>query len=157
MAGGVDKGVGRRGEEEVAAADILSLAEGLAGGVEVVGNVEGVDELGDWVGVLIGFLAHVADNVLELLLLGRAVSRAGTAGDDGGDQVPQDPRAGGLDGVDVSRGEEHVEDGLAGTLPVEQGEERPVDQHGSVVELGARVVEELRVDALLDVLELIDG
>lgn len=157
VAGGADKGVSGGGEEEVAAADLLGGTESLASGVEVVGNVEGVDELGDGVGVLVGLLADVADNILQLLLLGGAVSSTGAAGNNGGDQVPQNPGAGSLDGVDVRGREEHLQDRLAGTLPVEEGEERPVDQHGSVVELSARVVEELGIDALLDVLELIYG
>lgn len=157
VAGGLDKGIGGGGEEEVGAADVLGHAESLAGGVEVVGNVEGVDELGDGVGVLVGLLADVADDVLELLLLGGRVAGTGAAGDDGGNQVAQDPRAAGLDGVDVGGGEEHVEDGLAGALVVEQGEQSPVDQHGAVVELSAGVVEELGVNVLADVLELVDG
>lgn len=163
VAGGIHKGVGRGGEEEVGAADVLGGAEGLAGGLKVVGNVESVDELGDGVGVLVGLLADVADDVLELLLLdARGAVVAGGAGaaargDDGGDEVAQDPGAGRLDRVDVGRREEHVEDGLAGGVVVEEGEEGPVDEHGAVVELGARVAEELGVDALLDVLELVDG
>lgn len=154
--GGVDEGVGRGAEEEVAAADLLGGAEGLAGRLEVVGDVEGADEGGDGVRVLVRLLADVAHHVLELLLLEGRVAGAAAAGDDGRDQVPQDPGAAGLDGVDVGGGEEHVEDGLAGALEVEEGEQAPVEQHGAVVELRARVVEELGVNVLADVLELLE-
>lgn len=154
---GLDKGVGGRGEEEVAAADLLGGAESFTGSVEVVCDVEGVDELSDGVGVLVGLLADVADDILELLLLSRAVARAGAAGDDGSNQVAQGPRARGLDGVDVGGGEEHVQDGVAGSIKVEQREQRPVDKHGAVVELSTGVVEQLGVDSFADVLELVDG
>lgn len=93
VAGGLDEGIGGGGEEEVAAADILGGAEGLAGGVEVVGDVEGVNELGDGVVILVGLLADVADDILQLLLVERAVAGAVAAGDDGGDEVAQDPGA----------------------------------------------------------------
>lgn len=153
----LDKGIGGRGEEEVAAADLLGGAESFTSSVEVVSNVEGVDELSDGVGILVSLLADVADDILELLLLSRAVARSGAAGDDGSNQVTQSPRARGLDGVDVGGGEEHVQDGVAGSIKVEQREERPVDQHGAVVELSTRVVEKLGVDSFADVLELVDG
>lgn len=153
----LDKGVGGRGEEEVAAADLLSGAESLTSSVEVVSNVEGVDELGDGVGVLVSFLADVTDDVLELLLLSRAVARTGAAGDYGSNQVAQGPRARGLDGVDVGGREEHVQDGVASSIKVEQREERPVDQHGAVVELSTGVVEQLGIDSFADVLELVNG
>ena len=157
VSGGVNEGVGGRGKEEVASADLGGGRESLTGSLEVVGDVESVDELGDRVGVLVGLLADVSDDVLDLLLLDGAVASATTAGDNGSDQVSQDPGARGLDGVDVRGGEEHVQDGLAGTLPVEEREERPVEKHCSVVELGTGVVEELGVDVFPHVLELING
>lgn len=157
MSGGIDKGVGRRSQEEVAAADLVRHSEGVTRSVKVVGDVEGVDELGDGVGVLVGLLADVSDDVLDLLLLDGAVAGTVAAGDNGGDQVPQDPGARGLDGVDVGGGEEHVQNGLAGLVPVEEGEEGPVHQHSSVVELGTRVVEQLGVDVFPHVLELLHG
>lgn len=67
--------------------------ECLAGSVEVVGDVKSADKLGDGINVLVRLLAHVADNVLELLLLDGAVSRPSATGDDGGNKVTQNPRA----------------------------------------------------------------
>lgn len=157
VSGSVDKGVGGRSKEEVASADLLSHGQGLAGSLKVVGNVQSADELGDGVGVLVGLLADVADNVLDLLLLDGAVAGATAASNNGGDQVPQDPGARGLDGVDVGGGEEHVEDGFPGTLGVEEGEEGPVDQHRSVVELGTGVVEQLGVDVFPHILKFVNG
>lgn len=122
-----------------------------------MGNVKGVDELGDGVGVLVGLLSDIANNVLELLLLDRAVASTCAAGDDGSNQVPQNPGARGLNGVDVGGREEHVQNGLAGTLEVEQGEEGPVDKHGPVVKLSSGVVEESGVDALTNILKLVNG
>lgn len=119
MTSSLNKGISGGGEEEIGAADVLGETKGLTGGIEIVGNVECVDELGDGIVVLIGLLADVADDVLELLLLSGRVAGASTTGDDGSDEVAQNPGARGLDGVDVGSGEEHVENGLAGTLEVE--------------------------------------
>lgn len=157
VTGSLDKGIGRSGEEEVGAADLFGHAESLAGGVKVVSDVERIDKLGDGVGVFVGLLADVANDILELLLLSGAVACARAAGDDGGNQVTQDPGARSLDGVDVGSREEHVQDGLAGGIRVEEGEQSPVDQHSAVVELRAGVVKQLGVDALTHILHLVDG
>lgn len=157
VSGSVDKGISGRSQEEVAAAYLLGHAESLTSSVKVVGNVEGVDELGDGVSVLVGLLSNISNNIFELLLLDGAVACTCAAGDNGGNQVPQNPGARSLDGVDVGSREEHVQDGFPGTLKVEQGEERPVDKHGPVVKLSSRVVEESGIDALSDVLKLINS
>lgn len=157
VSGGVDKSIGRRGKEEVASANLGGHGQSLTGSLEVVGDVKSVDELGDGVGVLVSLLTDVSDDVLDLLLLDGAVASATTAGDNGSNQVSQDPGARGLDGVDVGSGEEHVQDGFPGTLPVEEREKGPVEKHCSVVELSTGVVEKLRVDVFPHVLELIDS
>jgi hypothetical protein len=157
VSGSIDKGIGGRRKEEVASADLGGHGEGLTGSLEVVGDVEGVDELCDRVGILISLLSDITDDVLDLLLLDGAVASTATAGDNGGDQISQDPGARGLDGVDVRSGEEHVQDRFPSTLPVEEGEKRPVEQHRSVVELGTGVVEELGVNVFPNVLELVDS
>lgn len=157
VARGVDEGVGGAGKEEVSAADLFGCVQGFARSVEVVRDVEGGDELREGVLVFIRLLADVPHDVLHLLLLQTGIPGAAAAGDDSGDEVAQDPGAGGLDGVDVGGGEEHVEDGLAGGLGVEEGEEGPVEQHGAVIELGARVGEEAGVNALANIFELVDG
>lgn len=157
VSGSIDKGIGGGSKEEVAAADLSGHGEGLTGSLKVVGDVEGVDKLCDRVGVLISFLSDITDNVLDLLLLDGAVASTATTGDNGGDQVSQDPGARGLDGVDVRCGKEHIQDRFPSTLPVEEGEERPVEQHRSVVELGTGVVEELGINVFPNVLEFIDS
>lgn len=157
VSGSVDKGISGRSQEEIAAAHLLGHAESLTSSVKVVGNVEGVDKLGNGISILVGFLSNISNDIFELLLLDRAVACTCAAGDNGGNQIPQDPGAGGLDGVDVGSREEHVQDGFPGTLKVEQGEERPVNKHGPVVKLSSRVVEKSRIDTLSDVLKLINS
>lgn len=43
--------------------------------------------------------------------------------DNSGDEVVQDLRVGGLDGVDVCGGEEYIKDGFVGGFGVKEGEE----------------------------------
>ena len=157
MPGCVDECVGGAEQEEVILEDLLSLAQLLLRLLKVEVDVQGLDEVGDGVGVLVPFLAHDADEVLELALVLVAVAGTAAAGDDGCGQVAQDPRARGLDGVDVGGREEHVGQRLAGWLVVEEGEQRPVEQPGAVLQLGERVVEQACVDLLLDLVDLLDG
>lgn len=97
------------------------------------------------------------NQVLQLLLVLVRVPALVAAGDDGGSEVAQDPRAVCLDGVDVCGGEEHLGEGLARGFVVEEGEERPVEQPCAVLQLCERVVEEARVDDFLDLIDLLDG
>jgi hypothetical protein len=157
MPGGIDECVSRAEQEEIVLEDLLGLAQLLLRLLEVKVDVQGLDEVGDGVGVLVPFLAHDADQVLKLALVLVAVAGAAAAGDNGGGQVAQDPRARGLDGVDVGSREEHVGQGLAGGLVVEEGEQRPVEQPGAVLQLGERVVEQACVDLLLDLVDLLNG
>jgi hypothetical protein len=157
MPGGIDKCVSRAEQEEIILENLLGLAQLLLGLLEVEVDVQGLDEVGDGVGVLVPFLAHDADQVLKLTLVLVAVAGAAAAGDNGSGQVAQDPRARGLDGVDVGGREEHVGQGLAGGLVVEEGKQRPVEQPGAVLQLGERVVEQACVDLLLDLVDLLDG
>jgi len=50
-------------------------------------------------------------------------------------EVAQDPRGGSLDGVYVGGGEEEFAERFTAIFGVEEGEEGPVDEPGSVVEL----------------------
>ena len=157
MPRGINKCVGGAEQEEVVLENLLGLAELLLGLLKVKVNVQGLDEVGDGVGVLVALLPDNADQVLELALVLIRVAAPVAAGDDGGGQVAQDPRAVCLDGVDVGGGEEHFGEGFAGGLVVEEREERPVDQPGAVLQLGERVVEQACVDLLLDLVDLLDG
>lgn len=153
----VDEAVHAAGQEEVGPQHLLGAAQLALGVLKVKVDEQGAHELGQGVGVLVGLLAHDADNVLELLLLHARVAGAAAAGDDGGDQVAQCPRARGLDGVDVGGGEEEVEEGVAGGVAVEEGEQGPVDEPCALLQLGEGVVEELGVDVLLDLHQLLEG
>src|SRR5690242_14871261 len=101
MPGGVDECVGGGEQEKVVLKNLLGLAELLLGLLKVKVDVQGLDEVGDGVGVLVALLADDADQVLELALVLVRVAGAAAAGDDGGGQVAQDPGAVCLDGVDV--------------------------------------------------------
>lgn len=148
------------GEEKVALQNLVGLGKFLLGFLEIKVDIEGLDEVGDGVVVLVALLSHDADEVLELLLVGTlAVLADGTVsvGDDSGGEIAKDPGAGGLDGVDVGWGEEEFGQSLAGGLVVEEGVERPVDEPGAVFELGKRVGKESGVDVLTDLLDLLHG
>jgi len=108
-------------EEEVVGEDGLAFAEPLLGGLEVELDEEGVEELGDWVGVRVGFLLDDLEEVLEehaLLLVG----------DDSDGEVAEDVRARRLDGVQVLVIEEELQDQIATAGVVEKDEEAPVNK-----------------------------
>lgn len=160
MSGGILECFAGSDKEEVAAQDLVGLAELLLSLFEVKVDVESLDKLADGVGVLVGFLSDNADQVLELLLVRvLAVLASGTVavGDDSSGEVTKDPGAGGLDGVDVCGREEEVGELVACGLVVEEGEERPVDQPGAVLELGQGVAEQACVNVLADLLHLLHG
>jgi hypothetical protein len=147
----------RAQQKEVVLENFLRLAELLLRLLKVKVDVQRLDEVGNGVVVLVALLPYNPDQVLELLLVLVRVPAAAAAGDDGGDEVAQDPGAVCLDGVDVGGGEEHVGEGLARGFVVEEGEEHPVNQPGAVLELCERVVEEACVDNLLKLVDLLDG
>lgn len=109
VAGGVDEEVGGGEEEEVGAQDLLGETELTLGLLEVEVDVEGANEVGDGVAVLVGLLLHDADDVLQLLLVLAGTPRTAATGDNAGGQVAENPGAVGLDGVDVGGAEEEVE------------------------------------------------
>jgi hypothetical protein len=151
------KRVGRAEEEEVVLQDLLRLAQLLLCLLKVKVDVQRLDEVGDGVIVLVAFLANDADQVLELLLVLVRVAALIPVCDDGGDEVAQDPRAVCLDGVDEGGRVEHLSEGLARGLVVEEREERPVDQPCAVLQLCEGVVEEARVDELFKLVDLLDS
>ena len=124
--------------------------------LEVKVDEERFDKVGDGIAILVLLLSHHPHQILDLLLVVAVrvalVLGAGSVavGDDGSSQVSQDPRTRGLDGVDVWRREEELGEDFSGGLVVEEGEQTPVDEPCAVLQLGERVVEESRVDALLD-------
>ncbi len=157
VAGRVDKVVGVGEQEEVAAENLLGQDKLALSLLEVEVDAEGVHEPGDGVLVLVGLLLNDADDVLHLLLVDAGILRAPAVRDDSDGQVAQDPRAVSLDAVNVAGVEEQLEDGLAGLLGVEQGEEDPVDESGPVLQLGQRVLRQPRVDRLAHLLHLLHG
>lgn len=157
VSGVVDESVGASSKEEVGSQHLLGTGQLSLGLLEVEVDEQGAHELGQGVVVLVGLLAHDADNVLELFLLHTRVASAAAAGDNGSGEVSQDPGAGGLNGVDVGGAEEKVEKGVAGGVAVEEGEEGPVDKPCAMLQLRKRVVEQFGVDTLLHFLNLLEG
>lgn len=157
MSRALDKALCRRRQKEVALEHLLRLTQLLLRLLEIEINVERCDELGDGVRVLVQLLLDDADEVLELLLVGGRVAAACPVGDDGGGNVAEDPGGGGLDAVDVGGGEKEVKEDVLGGLVVEEGEERPVNQPGAVVELAEGIVEELVLNQFAHFLDFVHG
>ena len=155
VAGSLNKGVRCRNKEEVGTEHLLSLDQLLLGLLEVEIDVKSLNEVGNWVAVLVVLLLDDTDDVLELLLVLSGVACTGAVGDDCSGQVSEDPWAGGLDGVDEWRREEQVADGVARWLVVEKWEKCPMNQPSTVSELCEWVGVELRVDLLLNLLNLL--
>ena len=97
----IDKLVRTSKQEEIVLKDDLCLAELLLRLLEVEVDVQGLDEVGDRVGVLVALLSDNPDQVLQLLLILVRVPGLIAAGDYGRGEVAQDPWAVGLDCVDV--------------------------------------------------------
>jgi hypothetical protein len=140
----IHKRIRRTEQEEIVLENLLRLAELLLCLLKVKVDVQSLDKVGDGVVILVALLPYNTDEVLDLLLVLVGIAAGGgpvAASDDGSGEVPQDPRAVGLDGVDVGEGEEHLGEGFPGGVVVEEGEQRPVDQPGAVLQLCQRVVE----------------
>lgn len=69
MSCGIYKLIGRTKQEKVILENLLSLAQFLLCLFKVKVDVEGLDEIGDWVAILIALLPDDAYQVLELLLV----------------------------------------------------------------------------------------
>lgn len=143
VAGRVDKRLGRGNQEEVALENLLGLTELALGLFEIKVDTERGNKLGDGVTVLVKLLLDDTDEILELLLVGARVAGAIAVGDYRSGEVPEDPGARGLDGVDESGGEEELDQDIAGGVVVEEGEQSPMDEESAVLELRKRVVVEL--------------
>ena len=157
MSRSLHESVRSRDEEEVGAEHFFGLDQFLLRLLEVEVDVQRLDEVRDGVIILVTLLADNPRQVLELLLIQARVAAAVAVRDDGGGEVAQDPGAVGLDGVDVGGGEEELAEGVAGGLVVEEGEERPVDQPGAVLELRQRVAEQFGVDGFFDFVHFLHG
>lgn len=153
----VNKGVGCGNEEEVRLEDIRSERELALGLLKVKVDVEGTNEICDGVCVLICLLLDDAYNVLHLLLMLARIPCSAATGNDRSGQISQDPGTASLDSVDKRWAEEEVEDLVTGRVVVEEREQSPVNEPRSVVKLSQGVVEQLRVDALLDLQQLLDS
>ena len=71
------------------------------------------------------------DKILEQVL-------AALVGDDGGGEVTENPRAGGLNGVDIRWLEKQVDDGITTLGVVEEDKQGPVEEPGTLLQLVER-------------------
>lgn len=109
-------------------------------------EVKGLDEIRYRVVVLVILLLDDTNNILELLLVLSSVACSAAVGDDCCSQVSQNPRTGGLNGVDEGGGEENFADDVSCGFVVEEGEKSPVDEPCAVGKLCERVGKEFSVD-----------
>jgi hypothetical protein len=100
--------------------------------VKIIVNVQSRDKLSDRIGVLIGFLFDDFDEVAELFLVAVCIAFAQLGGYDGGSEVADYPGGGSLNGVYEGGGEEEFAELFAAVGGIEEGEEGPVDEPGSV-------------------------
>jgi len=153
----LDELAGVRQQEEVAAADLLGENQLLLGILKVEVDEEGVDELCHGVLVLVRLLLDDTDDVLEVFLLDTGVLDPAAGRHDGHGQVPQNPGSVSLDRVDVGRAHKEVENRLTRLVIVEEGEESPMHKGSAVLQLRNSVLGQLRVDQLLNLLQLLHG
>ena len=98
-------------------------------------HIQSINKLSNRIRILIRLLLDDTDEFANLFLICIRVTFAEVGSYYRGSNVSKDPGRRGLDGIDVSGGEEEFGEGLATVFSVEEGEERPVDQPGSVVQL----------------------
>ena len=125
----LDEVIQTRNEKEVIDQDGLTVPELLLSTVKVKVDIEILDEAGDGVLVGVGLLLDHLDQVLHHIPPDALVD------DDRCGQVSQDPRAGGLDCVQVGLlVEEQLDDQILALVMVEEHEETPVDQPGPLLQ-----------------------
>jgi hypothetical protein len=139
----VHKRLSSSNQEEIALQNLLRFTEFALCLLEVEINAKGSHKLGDRILIFVQFLLDNTHKVLELFLVLTGVTVAVAVGDNSGSNVAEDPRAGGLNGVDEGGGEEKLDESITGRVVIEKGEEDPVNQPCSMLELGERVVVEL--------------
>lgn len=144
-------------KEEIRAQDLFGFREFLLRFFEIEIDVQGFDEVGYRVVVLVVLLLDDADDILQLLLVLSRIARARTIRDNRSCQISQDPGASSLNRIDEWCREEQFADRVARFWVVEKREKSPVNKPSSVGELCEGVVEEFGVDGFLDFLDFFHG
>lgn len=151
----LEEGICGVSEEEVLLEHLLAVSELVLGILKRVVNVQRLDEPCEGVLVLVLLLSDDSDEVLESLLEDGSGVRVAT-GNHGDNQVSQNPGAGSLDGGDVGGREEEVAQSvLALGVVLEEGEQRPVDDPHSLMQL-ALGVQRSRVDRVPQLSKLLE-
>jgi len=133
MSCSLNERVGCSNKEEITSQHLFSFAEFLLRFFKIEVDVEGLDEVGNGVGVFIIFLLDDADDVLQLLLVLASVPSATTVRNDGCREISKDPGAGRLYSVNEGCGEKEFTDGVPGRFVVEEREECPVNEPCAVI------------------------
>ena len=116
-------------QEEIIDQDGLAVSQLLLGSVKIKIDVEILDEAGDGVAVGVGLLLDDLDQVLH------DVPPRALVADDSGGEVPQYPGTSRLDSVQIRLlVEEQVDDQVPSLGMVEEHEETPVDEPGSLLQ-----------------------
>ena len=131
----LNKLVRQTGKEEITFQHRLNLHQLLLRQFKIKIHIQSIDKLGDGIGILVCLLFDDTDKLANLFLVGVRVAFAEMGSDYCGGDISEDPGRWGLDGIDVSGGEEEFAEGFATVLGVEEGEERPVDQPRSMEQL----------------------
>lgn len=155
MSSGLDKVFRGCDKEEIGTENFFSLGKFLLCFFKIKVEVQSLDEISDWVRILVVLLLDDTNDIFELLLVLASVAGTVAVGDNCSSQISKDPWAGGLDGVDECWGEEEIADNITSGFVVEEWEQSPVNEPGSVVKLCERFVEELCLDQFLDLLDFL--
>lgn len=83
----IDKRTSRLQQEEVVLQDLFRLAKLLLCLLEIEIDVQGLDEVGNGIAVLVALLSHYPDEILQLLLVCALVATSVPRGDDGSSKV----------------------------------------------------------------------
>lgn len=122
-------------QEKITLQHRLNLHQLLLRQFEIKINIQSRNKLSNRIRILIRLLLNDTNEFANLFLICIRITFAEMGSHYGGSNVSKDPGGGGLDGVDVGGGEEEFAEGFATVFGVEEGEEGPVDQPRSMVQL----------------------
>merc|ERR1719210_2520354 len=127
--GVLNKVVKTSNQEKVIDQNRLAISQLLLSSIKVKVDVQILDEAGDGVLVGVGLLLDDLDQVLHHISPGTLVTN------DSGGQISQNPRTGGLDGVEIRLlVEKQSNDQISALGMVEEDKQAPVNEPGSLLQ-----------------------